>query len=445
MITSLKANFRLIDPTLRKRMAMGAIWSIAGAGMASGFTMISNIVCARLLGAAIFGELAIVLSTTNLFTSLFTAGMGMTATRYVAEHRDSAPQRAGAIIGLSTLTSIIVGLLAALFVILFAPTLSRQVLGEASLAGPLGLGAIAMFFAALNGSQVGALSGFEAFRPVAIGNLIRGTGILILVCGGAKFAGLTGALVGYAAAGGITTFYYQAALRRQCGLRSIGVSYAISREDLRILSRFTLPVLISTFSFTPAAWWSNVLLATKSGFAEAGVFNAVLHWQLFILFFSTAVSNIGLPMLSNIRAENDPEKYRRCLAMTFLLTSAPAIAIAIPVAICARWILHLYGADFVHGSPALILICIASVLTAFNIPVGHAIWSLDAIRSAVALALLRGGVLVVAAYALAAGAATGLAEAYLIMAIVQTAVSIPFMLWLLRQKVTPAKVEVAVA
>ena len=62
-------------------MAAGAVWSIAGAGVASGCTMLGNIIAARVLGAAPFGEMAIVLSTTNLFTTLFTAGMGMTATR----------------------------------------------------------------------------------------------------------------------------------------------------------------------------------------------------------------------------------------------------------------------------------------------------------------------------------------------------------------------------
>jgi|SRR5579883_232927 O-antigen/teichoic acid export membrane protein len=445
MIRILVETIRGVEPGLRKRMTRGAVWSIAGAGIASGCTMFGNIIAARVLGAAIFGQMAIVLSTTNLFTSLFTAGMGMTATRYVAEHRDSDRRRAGAVVGLSWLTSIAVGAAAAILVIALAPLLSRQVLGEPSLAVPLSLGAAAMFFASLNGSQVGTLSGFEAFRQVAIGNLVRGIGIVALVAGGAVANGLKGALAGYAAAGAITTVYYQIAVRRACAANGIGISYRFHRDDWKVLLHFTLPVLISTFSFTPAAWWSNVLLATRSGFAEAGVFNAVLHWQLFILFFSTAVSNIGLPMLSNIRAERDPAKYRRCLAMTFLLTLAPAVAIAIPVSIFAPWILKMYGREFVHGSTALVLISAASILTALNIPVGHAIWSLDATRAAVVLALLRGVMLVIPAYFLAGKAAAGLAEAYLIMAIIQTAVSIPYTMWLLRTAVVPERVEAALA
>ncbi len=445
MIAATLDAIRSAEPGLRRRMAQGAMWSIVGAGVASGCTMLGNIVSARVLGAAPFGEMAIVLSTTNLFTSLFTAGMGMTATRYVAESRDSDRDRAGAIIGLSWATSIVVGAIAAMLVVFFAPVLSRQVLGKENLALPLSLGAVAMFFAALNGSQTGTLSGFESFRQVAFGNLIRGLGIVVLVSGGAILYGLNGALIGYAAAGAAATIYYQAVVRRECSASGIRISYQFSRDEWRVLSQFTLPVLITTFSFTPAQWWSNVLLARHSGYAEAGVFNAVLHWQLFILFFSTAVSNIGLPMLSNIRAERDPAKYKRCLALTFALTTAPALVIAVPIAIFGRSILRLYGPEFVHGSTALVLIAGASVLTALNIPVGHAIWSLDAIRPAVALALLRGGVLVIAAYLLADRAAAGLAEAYLIMAVIQTVVSIPFMIWLLRSSFCYAEAEAIAA
>jgi len=73
----------------------------------------------------------------------------------------------------------VVGAATAVFVILFAPWLSRGILGAAGLAGAVSLGAVVMFFAALNGSQVGALSGLEAFSLVALGNLVRGIAFIV--------------------------------------------------------------------------------------------------------------------------------------------------------------------------------------------------------------------------------------------------------------------------
>jgi O-antigen/teichoic acid export membrane protein len=399
--------------------------------------MVSNIACARFLGAAHFGELAVVLATTNLLTTLFTAALGMTASRHVAEHRNSNPKRAGTIIGLSWATSILVGAATALVVLVLAPWLSRDILHASGLSSALRLAGVVMFFAALNGSQIGTLSGLEAFHQVAFGNLVRGSGMILFVIVGAALGGVTGALLGHVAAGAATALFYQIVVQRECASRAIGVSYRFGREDLLVLWRFTVPVLVTNLCFAPAAWWSNVLLANKSGYSEAGVFNATLHWQLLIMFFSTAIANIGLPMLSNLRAERDPTKYNKCLALNFLLTSAPAIAIAVPVAICAPFIMRLYGPAFEHGATALTLISLAAVLSAINIPVGHVIWSLDATISGVLLALLRSGALVISSYALAQSGATGVAGAYVIMGVIQTAATVPFMIWIIRRKLAP--------
>jgi O-antigen/teichoic acid export membrane protein len=362
----------------------------------------------------------------------------MTASRYVAEHRNTDPQRAGTIIGLSWATSIVIGAATALLFLLLAPWLSLEILHASGLSRALSLAGAVMFFAAVNGSQVGTLSGLEAFHKVAFGNLVRGTGMILFVTIGAALGGMTGALIGHVAAGAMTALFYQIAVRRECATRGIAISYTFGREDLRILWRFTFPVVLTNLCFAPAAWWCNVLLANRRGYSEVGVFNATLHWQLLIMFFSNAISNIGLPMLSNLRAERDPAKYKKCLAMNLFLTSAPAIAIAVPVAICAPFIMRLYGPAFEHGATALALISLAAVLSAVTLPIGHVIWSLDATISAVLLALLRSGTLVVASYALAEGGARGVAGAYVIMGIVHMAVIVPFTFWILRRKLAPA-------
>ena len=433
------ARFLLLEPSIRRRIAGGAMWSIVGAGLASALAMLSNVACARLLGSIRFGELGIVLVTTNLFAMLFTSGLSMTATRYVAEYRDSNPKRAGIIVGLSSATSFVVGGAGAILICLLAPWLSREVFHAPGLSRPLVLGAAVIFFAAINGAQIGTLSGLEAFHRIALGNFVRGAGILLFVTAGAAFAGLDGALLGYVCAGAATAIYYQLVVRRECATRKVAISYRFGRDDAGILWRFTLPALVTTSSFTPAAWWSNVLLARRSGYAEAGVFNAIFNWQMFILFFSNAISSIGLPLLSNARAEGDPAKYKRYLAINFVLVSAPAIAVAVPVVICSRLIVRIYGPAFEHGAGALALIGLAAVLSAVNIPVGHAIWSLNATSSAMLLALLNGGTLLFAAYALCGRGAIGLAGAYVIMGVVQTAANIPFMTWLLRRKVNWAR------
>lgn len=437
----------VLDHSLQQRIASGTAWSILGAAFQNGLTMASNVACARLLSSADYGRLGIVLSTINLCTTLFTSGLSMTATRYIAEYRETAPRRAGLVVGLSTATSLIVGVLIAVAMCLLAPWLSRDVLRRGGVESALALGAFLMLFAAVNGSQMGVLSGFEAFRSLATGNFARGMSILIAVTAGAAFWGLAGALVGYIIVGASTALLYQVMVRRQTSARAVPISYRFNRETFSIVWRFTIPVLLTTSLFTPAAWWSNVLLVRRSGYAESGVFSAVYTWQMLILFFSQAISSIGLPMLSNLRSEGNVTKYKKFLGITFLLIPAPAAIVAVPVAACSPWIMRLYGTSFQHGAPALALMSVAALLSAVNIPVGHALWSLNATTPAVLLALLNGGTLVIAAYALATKGALGLASAYVVMGIFQTIVSAFFVSWLLRKKLaTPtASSEFALA
>ena len=157
------------------------------------------------------------------------------------------------------------------------------------------------------------------------------------------------------------------------------------------------------------------------------------QWQAVILFPATAVANLGLPMLSGVIPERNFRKYRRYLLINFGLTSGLAAAVAVPVALSSPWLIRLYGPGFVGGAGTFVLLAAATLLMAMNICVGHAIWSLDALRAGMILALVRGGVLVAASYPLVRRGAEGLALAYLVMAFVQTAVTVPFMIWLLRR------------
>src|SRR5205085_7106327 len=127
--------------------------------------------------------------------------------------------------------------------ILLSPWVTRDILKAPGLASALSLGAVAMFFAAVNGSQTGALSGLEAFHRIAFGNLVRGGSTVLLVTLGAALGGVTGALWGYVAVGAATALYYQIAVRRECAARDIRISYHFGRKDLGILWRFTFPVL----------------------------------------------------------------------------------------------------------------------------------------------------------------------------------------------------------
>lgn len=419
--------------SIHSRIARGAFWCVVGTGISQALGLGATVVCARLLGSARYGQLGIVLTTVNLFATLATVGLGVTATKHVAEYRRQDPRNAGRIIGMSSMVSGTSGSLIAILLIGLAPWLSRTTL-KAPLATELQLGALMMLFAAVNGYQTGTLAGFEAFKTQATLNTIRGLFAFPAIVTGVALGGIRGAMIAYTVTSAVNFLIHEIAIRHQCRLHLVPISYGIQKADLKLLWSFSIPVLIASFSFTPAVWWTSAKLGTTAGYTQLGIFNAALQWQNLVLFFSNAVAILGLPTLSAVLPERSIEKYIQMLKINFLLTTALAAVIAVPVGLAAPWIMSFYGHGFASGTSTLRLICIATVISSMNMSVGDAIWSLGAARAGMLLSLLRGAALVVGASLFAVHGAAGLAGAYVFMAVVQTMVQGPFIYLLLRKQ-----------
>ena len=82
---------KLKTSDIARRMASGAFWSFTGTALGKFLVLLSGIFCARILGQEVFGELGMVRSTIGMFIVLGTSGIGVTATRYMANYRRTDP------------------------------------------------------------------------------------------------------------------------------------------------------------------------------------------------------------------------------------------------------------------------------------------------------------------------------------------------------------------
>src|SRR5690242_4126402 len=121
--------------SLGARLARGAFWSLTGNLVARGFGLLGSVVVARLLGKEAFGALGIVQSTTSLFGLFAGFGMGLTATKHVAEFRFSDPNRVTNIMADARLCSWIAGGLMAICLFIFSPWLATHTLAAPHLGG----------------------------------------------------------------------------------------------------------------------------------------------------------------------------------------------------------------------------------------------------------------------------------------------------------------------
>jgi O-antigen/teichoic acid export membrane protein len=358
------------------RMARGAFWSIGGALISRGLMLVASILVARILGLEVFGEYGIIRTTVNMFLVFAGFGLGLTATKYVAEFRDTDPARSGRIMAISGLFAAFTGALVAVGLFVFAPWVAANTINAPHLVVELRIGALILFLNALNGAQTGALAGLEAFKAIAKVNLWVGLASFPLLVGGAYLGGLRGVVLALGANILINWLLNHLALRRESTRYKVPFSYKGCFIEWPILWRFSLPAALAGVMVSPVLWVCNAMLVNQpGGYGQMGLFNAASQWHLAILVVPGVLSQIVLPLLSNLNGENKQAMYRKVLKYNALINGGIALAVAIPIALLSPVIMRSYGTGFEEGALVLVLLSMSSVLMAVNAVIGQSLAS----------------------------------------------------------------------
>ncbi len=183
---------RFPSGSLRGRLASGAFWSLAATAGYQGMTLLASLFTARLLGTDVFGELGMIQSTVGMFGIFAGLGLGMTATKYVAELRGANPDRAGRVIGLTLLMGLLLSGAIALVLAWASGRIAGNLINSPHLTLELRIGCLLLFFNTLFQISQAALAGFEQFRTIARVNFVTGLASFPLVVGGVYFWRLPG-------------------------------------------------------------------------------------------------------------------------------------------------------------------------------------------------------------------------------------------------------------
>ena len=357
------------------RIANGAIWSFTGTSIAKLLVLISSIICAHIFTKQEYGELGMVRSTINMFVVFGSAGLGLTATKYISEYRDKNKDKIASVYLLTNGFAIITGLIVSLIVLITAPTLATNTLHAPHLLGPIRIGAILLFITILNGAQNGILSGFEDFKSIAINTFIGSFAEAILLLVGAYFGGVSGAILGYGVSFIVLYIANFITIQKDFRIRGIKVNYAIlSKEDLSILYKFSLPAALCSIIVAPTLWISKTMLTNNNGFDELAIYEAADQWRIIILFVPTAVSQVVLPILSNVLGV-DKTKFWKVLKINLFFNASLATLIALLVSISSPFILRLYGGGYESDYLVLIILACSTIFSVTAKVVGMAISS----------------------------------------------------------------------
>ncbi len=409
---------RIENSPMGYRLARGVFWSMAGAVISRGLMLAAWILVARILGKIGYGELGIIQSTVGMFGVFAGFGLGLTATKHVAEFRRNDPERAGRIIALSGLVAMATGGLMALGLFIFAPWLAKHTLNAPHLSGVLRIGAPILFISALNGAQTGAMSGFEAFKTIARVNIFIGLVSFPILVLGTYFGGLTGAVWALMINLCFNWFLNHLALRKEAKLYKVPFTFKNCSREMSVLWRFSLPAVLAGSVTGPANWACNSLLVNQpNGYGEMGIFSAANQWYAMLWFIPGLLGQVMLPVLSERLGQKETNQSIKTLVFAIKANIALVLPLVLLASIASPYIMGLYGEGFRGGWPTLVVVLLTTGLVAAQAPVGQIItasgkmWIAFAMNIGWALIFILGTLLLVDKGAL--GLATARAVGYI--------------------------------
>lgn len=407
------ARFR--TDSLGGRLARGTFWSLAGTLVARGSGLAASILTARVLGKQEFGEFGIIQSTLSLFGLFAGFGMGLTATKHVAEFRVNDPELAGRILCNASLFSWVSGVFLACVLYVSAPWLAVHTLAAPHLAGLLRASTILLVLTSWQGAQMGALAGFEVFKTIAKLNVASGLISFPLVVGGAVWLGLRGAIWATVVVQLIVCVVNTWALRRTAEGAGVPLRFSPKYSDVHLILRFSFPAFVSGAMVLPINWLCNAILVNQpSGYGEMGILNAASQWRNAILFLPTVVSNVSLPLLASLQSPAHAGSAKRLLWNSVKLNAGAAMSAVVVVSACAPLIMSGYDMSSKQNNLTLVVLCLSAGLSGTIGVMGQYIASRGMMWWGTALNLVWGCVLLIGAWQLRGWGALGIAWANLL-------------------------------
>lgn len=440
-------NSAVLEPLKRRgsselapRFASGVFWSLLGGVSSQVLAFLASVWVARQLGGEQFGEFAMIRSTAMMLSLLGAFGIGMTATKHIAEYRRDSPLRAGRIVVLSEGVAVFSGGAMAILLWIIAAPLARYALHAPHLASMLRIGALLLILNTIIFAQSGVLAGFEAFKEMTRVGVIAGGVSMIALVVASSIAGLQGAMWGAVIGLGAHCILNQAAVLHEIEKHSIPLAFTSCLNEWRVLGSFSLPVALSNMVRAPAFWACQALLVSQvGGYAQMGIFNVAHQWRMAVLFIPERVSLITLPILSSLKAEGRSAQFRKTLRGSLMFNLGVSILFVVPVIVLSRWIVKAYGSDFVGGATALSLLAGSAIFVSVSIVGERTLVSLGKVWQRLYARLFWSAVLLGCGYWLVAngGGAAGLALAIFLACGVHGLAVFGFLCWSMRDGAGP--------
>jgi len=330
--------------------------------------MLSGVILSQILGKDLYGQYSMVNSTVLLFTTFSELGISATLTRYVALYRNES-QKAGNIIGTLSIVAYCLSIIMAIFLFISAEKVSILVCDSNALTKYFKITAFALLFSALSSIQQSILLGMEKYKKSATIELIRCFIFIILSAILSIKIGVEGAVYSL-----LITYILRFLMmfienNNEYKKNNINLKFNFTNEIRSIIIKFTIPAFIANLFVIPVNWINNAILAKQVGFGEIAIFSVALQWLTIITYIPSQMGQVR-PIYTDLYSKKEFRELKKLFTSLTLSSCTFVVPIVILAIIFGKFILSLYGQDYISGYMTFILMMVASLIITIQSQVG---------------------------------------------------------------------------
>lgn len=351
----------LKNRALNSRLVNDSFWALLGNVIGKGLALAAGIIVARFLGKDIYGEYGIIRNTLISIAIFSTFGIGYTATKYVAEYKNSKPEYIKMILSYSRNITLLVSGIMAVSLLISAAYVAEIVLKAPYLTTPLRFVAIWIVFNAITTTQIGILAGFGEFKGMARINTIVGIITFLSSLILTYYWQLNGALAALLISQ-ILNWYLNYLLVKKYIPKETTIKY--DKLLFKDILKFSFPVALQEGLFSITSWITSILIIRLSTYGELGLYSAAMQWNAIILFIPGILRNVVLSHLAS--NNNNKLQHNRVLKImllfSFVMTTIPLVLILL----FSKLIAGFYGKSFEGLSEVINLAVFTTIFSSLS-------------------------------------------------------------------------------
>ena len=328
---------------------------------------------AVLLGPDGFGLMGVYGSIANLAQSIAGMGINSSGVRQIAEAVGSGEtERIARTAVVLRRTSVILGILGAVLLVVFSRQISSVTFGDDQHAVAVALLSLAVFFSLVSGGQGALIQGMRRIADLArMGILGSFFGLLISIplVYFLREKGVVPSLIGIAAMTLITSWWYS----RKVQIRLPAMKRSQVRHEAAALLKLGFAFMASGVLTLGAAYAVRTMVLRMVGLEEAGYYHAA--WTLGGLYVGFILQAMGAdfyPRLTGVARDNvECNRLVNEQAQISLLLAGPGVIATLTFASVV--ITVFYSAEFGSAVEVLRWICLGTALQVITWPMGFII------------------------------------------------------------------------